>query len=161
MPRPTLRSLLVVLALSTVASGVLVLCMPVLGETALTMRAGRSALRFDEALVGLCAAAASLATLWCWIGAVSLALRAATATGAAPRSGLALPRPLRRAVLLACGTALVAGGTAVPGAAVAQPAQVADGSRPVTTTAQDAGLTGLRGAGGPTTSLTTTSLTAI
>ncbi len=155
MARSRLRPLLVVLALSAVAFGVLLLCAPVLRESSAAWRPGRSdTLRFDEALVALCAAAATLATLWCWIGTVSLALRPATATGAAPRPGLALPRPLRRVVLVACGTALVAGGAGVPSGAVARPAQVAPGSQTSTTTAQDTGLAGLRGPGGPTARLT-------
>ncbi len=129
MVRRSPRQLLVVLALSAAAAGVLLLCAPVLRDVALDLRAGgASAPRFEEALVGLCAAGAALATLWCWLGAVALALRAGTGLADAP-TGPPLPLLVRRAVLVACGTALVAGAAGSPSGAVARSGHVVTGSR--------------------------------
>ena len=129
MVRRSPRQLLVALALSAAAAGVLLLCAPVLRDVALDLRAGgASAPRFEEALVGLCAACAALATLWCWLGAVSLALRPATGLAAAP-TGPPLPLLLRRAVLVACGTALVAGAAGSPSGAVARSGHVVTAPR--------------------------------
>lgn len=66
------------------------------------------AIRFDETLVRLCAAAGTIAACWLWLLTTAVVVEAVT--GAATRG---VPAPVRRLVLAACGVAIVTG-LAVP-----------------------------------------------
>ena len=126
MATVTPRQAAVVLVLSAAAAGVLALSVPVLHETALALRSGHAGtLGFDEVLVSLCALASTVGGAWCWAGSVSLAL--SSPARLQETSGLALPLVLRRAVLTACGTALVASGAGVPSWAGGTPESTAAG----------------------------------
>ncbi|CAI9408060.1 LysM peptidoglycan-binding domain-containing protein [Nocardioides sp. T2.26MG-1] len=118
MPAPPLRCLTVWVA-ATAAGGGLVAWLAPLAES------GPADAGFDDLLVRLCSAVAILGTAWLWVATsitVIEALRGRT------RGTRALPAPLRRWVLAACGAGLVAG-LATP--AVATPGEVHTDRGPV------------------------------
>jgi hypothetical protein len=75
---------------------------------------------FDAALVRLCAGSAALVAGWLWLATVLTVLCALRGQG---RHAASVPAPVRRAVLAACGVALV-GGLSVAGPAHATPGRL-------------------------------------
>ena len=107
-----LRCLAVALAAT---AGLVALLAVLAGDLAAAGAAARSGSTagqpFATLLEWLCAAAGAAVAVWLWSGTVAVAARAARGR-VSPTTG-ALPPPLRRLVLLACGVAL-ASGLAVP-----------------------------------------------
>ncbi|MGB0101824.1 MAG: hypothetical protein WBP61_16220, partial [Nocardioides sp.] len=106
MPAPLHRCLAVWLVATALAVALVGALLPI---------ALAPAARFDDALVRLCAAVATLTTTWLWGVTTAVALEARRG-----RSRVPVPAPLRRLVLAGCGVALVAG-MATP--AMAEPLQ--------------------------------------
>ena len=102
-PAPSLsRCLLVEVTATAAAGGLLRLLAADLASAPGALRAGAP---FDLLLTRAAAVALALCVLWAWVAATAAVAEAAT--GVRVRSGC--PRVVRRAVLVACGVALVAG----------------------------------------------------
>lgn len=138
-PGGLFRCLLVWLSVSAVAAGLMTLLVgpPAAAVAQLSAvdprRAGPVGAPFDELLVWLCALAAACCVAWLWVVVTLVSAQAACGRGDQALPGV--PAAVRRAVLLACGLALV-GGLAAP--ALATPGSVhADGTGRTTSVVLD------------------------